>query len=92
MEYKVRKRKAYLIQEFQVESIIKSHFKCKTWDPKYHYVKTPKNIYCVYCGEPANFKVYFQTQGVILMEKYCSACLDKFVIIPDPESVPIIGK
>lgn len=87
---KPRKRKAYLVEPYQgPKPIITTAFKCLT-DARHQYERKEKNIYCYFCDKPAEFKAYFQTQGVTLIEKYCSQCLDKFVIVD--QSVPIIGK
>jgi hypothetical protein len=79
---KIRKRRAIKVEPYQgPRPRIESTYKYVT-DPRFQRVKhRDMNIYCIYCGEPADWIAYFRTQGITQVEKYCEGCIEKYVYL-----------
>jgi ribosomal protein L44E len=39
--------------------------------------KNDRQYYCVGCGGMATKTAYFQTEGAVILERYCDACASK---------------
>jgi hypothetical protein len=82
--YKITKRKASKVETLPAPApIIESAQGSRYARTRFLYSETKKEQRqsgsCIICGQRAVYLAYFKVQGIQLMEKYYSQCLDKWV-------------
>lgn len=75
---KIKRRKAAKVEEYR--PVLETKETYKTPKGVFQRYKRRALFNCIACGQLAEHVACFQLDGIQVMEKYCSQCLDKYVI------------
>lgn len=76
-KYSVEKKQAFKIEKIEAPN---RPVQSNTHTRYFSYTKKERPKVCVICGSIATHTAFFRVQEIDLLEKYCTECLEKYVI------------